>query len=193
MVSRARVSKAAILLAVCGLGLGACSAHPGTAAIIGDTRISEADVSLTSQQLSGLLGQDVDASRLLPTLNQNLAIGKLAEKNGITVSDQEITDSLAEMGQEVVQRGGKSTPITNPSPLLKTVIKNSIAEQKLRSMDLSTEKSQELNNKVSQIMSSTKVEINPRYGTYNTSRKLTQGVFGDVVRSSSVNQQGGQK
>ena len=127
MVSRAHASKAAILLAVCGLGLGACSAHPGTAAIVGDTRISEADVSLTSQQLSGLLGQDVDASQLLPTLNQNLAIGKLAEKNGITVSDQEITDSLAEMGQEVVQRGGKSTPITNPSSLLKTIIKNSIA------------------------------------------------------------------
>ena len=120
MVSRARASKAAILLAVCGLGLGACSAHPGTAAIVGDTRISEADVSLTSQQLSGLLGQDVDASRLLPTLNQNLAIGKVAEKNGITVSDQEITDSLAEMGQEVVQRGGKSTPITNPRPSLRT-------------------------------------------------------------------------
>ena len=62
MVSRARASKAAILLAVCGLGLGACSAHPGTAAIVGDTRISEADVSLTSQQLSGLVKMSMPRS-----------------------------------------------------------------------------------------------------------------------------------
>ena len=179
MVSRARASKAAVLLAVCGLGLGACSAHPGTAAIVGDMRISEAEVSLTSQQLSGLLGQDVDASQLLPTLNQNLAIGKLAEKNGITVSDQEVTDSLAEMGQEVVQRGGKSTPITNPSPLLKTIIKNSIAQQKLRS-------SAQANAELADTIQTTKVEINPRYGTLDAkSGSLTQGVFGDVIRAHS--------
>mgnify|MGYP002744359292 FL=1 len=186
MVSRARASKAAILLAVCGLGLGACSAHPGTAAIVGDTRISEADVSLTSQQLSGLLGQDVDASRLLPTLNQNLAIGKVAEKNGITVSDQEITDSLAEMGQEVVQRGGKSTPITNPSPLLKTIIKNSIAQQKLRSSGMSQEQLAQANAELANTIQTTKVEINPRYGTLDAqSGSLTQGVFGDVIRANS--------
>lgn len=186
MVSRARASKAAILLAVCGLGLGACSAHPGTAAIVGDTRISEADVSLTSQQLSGLLGQDVDASRLLPTLNQNLAIGKVAEKNGITVSDQEITDSLAEMGQEVVQRGGKSTPITNPSPLLKTIIKNSIAQQKLRSSGMSQEQLAQANAELANTIQTTKVEINPRYGALDPqSGSLTQGVFADVIRANS--------
>ena len=186
MVSRARASKAAILLAVCGLGLGACSAHPGTAAIVGDTRISEAEVSL----LSGLLGQDVDASRLLPTLNQNLAIGKLAEKNGITVSDQEVTDSLAEMGQEVVQRGGKSTPITNPSPLLKTIIKNSIAQQKLRSSGMSQQQLAQANAELANTIQTTKVEINPRYGTLDAqSGSLTQGVFGDVIRANSGAQQ----
>ena len=116
MVSRARASKAAVLLAVCGLGLGACSAHPGTAAIVGDMRISEAEVSLTSQQLSGLLGQDVDASQLLPTLNQNLAIGKLAEKNGITVSDQEVTDSLAEMDKKLFSAVGRARPSRIPAP-----------------------------------------------------------------------------
>ena len=191
MVSRARASKAAILLAVCGLGLGACSAHPGTAAIVGDTRISEADVSLTSQQLSGLLGQDVDASQLLlPTLSQNLAIGKLAEKNGITVSDQEITDSLAEMGQEVVQRGGKSTPITHPSSLLKTIIKNSIAQQKLRSSGMSQQQLAQVNAELANTIQTTKVEINPRYGTLDAqSGSLTQGVFGDVVRANSRAQQ----
>ena len=186
MVSRARASKAAVLLAVCGFGLGACSAHPGTAAIVGDMRISEAEVSLTSQQLSGLLGQDVDASQLLPTLNQNLAIGKLAEKSGITVSDQEITDSLAEMGQEVVQRGGKSAPITNPTPLLKTVIKNSIAQQKLRSSGMSQEQLAQANAELANTIQTTKVEINPRYGTLDAqSRSLTQGVFGDVIRANS--------
>ena len=179
MVSRARASKAAVLLAVCGLGLGACSAHPGTAAIVGDMRISEAEVSLTSQQLSGLLGQDVDASQLLPTLNQNLA-------NGITVSDQEVTDSLAEMGQEVVQRGGKSTPITNPSPLLKTIIKNSIAQQKLRSSGMSQEQLAQVNAELANTIQTTKVEINPRYGTLDArSGSLTQGVFGDVIRANS--------
>ncbi len=112
----------------------------------------------------------------------------------MTVSDEEIAEQFKIMGQRVVDRGGTSTPIADPTPFLKTLVKDTLALQKLRSMDLSTEKSQELNNKVSQIMSSTKVEINPRYGTYNTqTRKLTQGVFGDVVRSSSVNQQGGQK
>ncbi len=36
MVSLSRASKVAAILAVSGLGLGACSAHPGTAAIVGD-------------------------------------------------------------------------------------------------------------------------------------------------------------
>lgn len=194
MVSRAHASKAAILLAVCGLGLGACSAHPGTAAIIGDWSVSEAELDLSSQQLSDLHGQQVDAAQFLPELSSSRALGQVAEENGVTVSDEEIAEQFKIMGQRVVDRGGTSTPIADPTPFLKTLVKDTLALQKLRSMDLSTEKSQELNNKVSQIMSSTKVEINPRYGTYNTqTRKLTQGVFGDVVRSSSVNQQGGQK
>ncbi len=46
------------LLADIGWDSELCSAHPGTA-IVGDTRISEADVSLTSQQLFSGAWSDV--------------------------------------------------------------------------------------------------------------------------------------
>ena len=190
MVSLSRASKAAAILAVCGLGLGACSAHPGTAAIIGDWSVSEAELDLSSQQLTALMGQQVDAAQFLPDMSSSRAVGQVAEENGVTVSDEEVMQQFQQMGERVVARGGQSTPIEEPAPFLKTLFKDTLALQKLRSMDLSTEKSQELNNKVSQIMSSTKVEINPRYGTLDAqSGSLTQGVFGDVIRANSGAQQ----
>ena len=69
MVSLSRASKVAAILAVSGLGLGACSAHPGTAAIVGDWSVSEAELDLSSQQLSALMGQQVDAAQFLPDMS----------------------------------------------------------------------------------------------------------------------------
>ena len=193
MVSLSRASKVAAILAVSGLGLGACSAHPGTAAIIGDWSVSEAELDLSSQQLSALMGQQVDAAQFLPDMSSSRAVGQVAEENGVTVSDEEVMQQFQQMGERVVARGGQSTPVAEPTPFLKTIVKDTLALQKLRSMGFSSEKSQELSNQISQIMQSTKVEINPRYGTYNAqSNELTQTVFGDVVRSSSAAQQTGQ-
>ena len=187
MVSLSRASKVAAILAVSGLGLGACSAHPGTAAIIGDWSVSEAELDLSSQQLSALMGQQV------PDMSSSRAVGQVAEENGVTVSDEEVMQQFQQMGERVVARGGQSTPVAEPTPFLKTIVKDTLALQKLRSMGFSSEKSQELSNQISQIMQSTKVEINPRYGTYNAqSNELTQTVFGDVVRSSSAARQAGQ-
>ena len=202
MVSLSRASKVAAILAVSGLGLGcllytspslgACSAHPGTAAIVGDWSVSEAELDLSSQQLSALMGQQVDAAQFLPDMSSSRAVGQVAEENGVTVSDEEVMQQFQQMGERVVARGGQSTPVEEPTPFLKTIVKDTLALQKLRSMGFSSEKSQELSNQISQIMQSTKVEINPRYGTYNAqSNELTQTVFGDVVRSSSAAQQAG--
>ena len=90
MVSLSRASKVAAILAVSGLGLGACSAHPGTAAIVGDWSVSEAELDLSSQQLSALMGQQVDAAQFLPDMSSSRAVGQVAEENGVTVSDEEV-------------------------------------------------------------------------------------------------------
>ena len=156
MVSLSRASKAAAILAVCGLGLGACSTHPGTAAIIGDWSVSEAELDLSSQQLSALMGQQVDAAQFLPDMSSSRAVGQVAEENGVTVRDEEVMQEFQQMGERVVARGGQSTPVEEPTPFLKTIVKDTLALQKLRSMGFSSEKSQELSNQISQIMQSTK-------------------------------------
>ena len=99
MVSLSRASKAAAILAVCGLGLGACSTHPGTAAIIGDWSVSEAELDLSSQQLSALMGQQVDAAQFLPDMSSSRAVGQVAEENGVTVSDEEVMQQFQQMGE----------------------------------------------------------------------------------------------
>ena len=74
----------------------------------------------------------------------------------------------------------------NPSSLLKTIIKNSIAQQKLRSSGMSQEQLAQANAELANTIQTTKVEINPRYGTVDAkSGSLTQGVFGDVIRANS--------
>ncbi|WP_434081059.1 hypothetical protein [Sanguibacter sp. Z1732] len=68
MVPTARLLKVISALLIAVLALGACSARPGTAAVVDGRTISENDLSVASSELSEVLGQPVNSQAVLQIL-----------------------------------------------------------------------------------------------------------------------------
>ncbi len=176
--SRKRVL-AALTAAGLALGLGACSAQPGVAAKVGDTTISEAEVTSAIEQYDSAFGQSVDRSKMISGLIQSSFLEKMAENNDITITDSQVDDALKSLKSQ-----GSITEI--PAPLsqgLYDLFRGELASTQLSNTGRAND---DLSAEYTKLIADTPVTLNPRYGTFSASAGITSTLVGDVVNDSAL-------
>lgn len=160
------------------LGLGACSAHPGTAVSVNGVNYSEADVSDALSQYAELTGQPMDRATLVAMLPDALKFTQLANENQISATDEQVNEFVASL----VDQGRIHAPSGDFSPVLTEILRYSVIKAQLDQMGqdaLAT-----LAEDYKEIAATQKVDINPRYGTITEDGSLKAPIFGDVVDAS---------
>lgn len=182
--SRKRVL-AALTAAGLALGLGACSAQPGVAAKVGDTTISEAEVTAAIEQYDSAFGQSVDRSKMISGLIQSSFLEKMAQNNDITITDSQVDDALKSLKSQ-----GSITEI--PAPLsqgLYDLFRGELASTQLSNTGRAND---DLSAEYTKLIADTPVTLNPRYGTFSASAGITSALVGDVVNDSAFKAGGSQ-
>lgn len=179
MIRSRKTALAACAAAGLVLGLGACSAQPGVAAKVGDTTISEAEVTSAIQQYDSAFGQSVERSQMITGLIQSEFLEQMGKNNGITITDSQVDDALKSLKSQ-----GSVTEI--PSPLsegLYDLFRGELASTQLSN---SGRENDDLNSEYTKLIADTPVTLSPRYGTFDASAGITSALVGDVVDDSTL-------
>ncbi|MDQ1684966.1 MAG: peptidyl-prolyl cis-trans isomerase [Frankiaceae bacterium] len=138
----ARVAVAAVAALAVGLGTSACTSSPGAAALVGDDRISVATLqgvvnrALADPQAEQQLGQDRAkfTREQLGRLINNVLVGRIAARDGITVSKADVDQQLAQFAQSAggekqleQQAAASGVPVKD----LRTFIRYYVMQQKI--------------------------------------------------------------
>lgn len=166
--------------AVLALGLGACSAKPGTAFVMNGVPYSESDLAAASAQYNAMTGGALASSSLIPIMVNIGAIGAAAEQIGITVTDQEVDayfSSLVAEGRIQAPEGGSL------SPVMREIIRSTVVRQRLASLD--EEQAAAMTEAYTQLKDSMELEVSPRYASVDAKGRALAPIFGDVVQGAS--------
>ncbi|WP_431034337.1 SurA N-terminal domain-containing protein [Streptomyces sp. P6-2-1] len=179
---------AAPLLSACG-----GTPHPGAAAVVGSTRITEAQLQHRVGELHDAvreLSSDAQTSERIisgsgslarPTLQsmvRDRVVARAAADNGVTVSRAEVQNARAQLTQQAGgEQGLKVEWLTRygvPPSRLDDALRENIAEQKLYAALGADPSSPEGKATVDKTLSATakklKVDVNPRYGTWDAAK-----------------------
>ena len=173
-VIAAALMGATLVLAACG------GQQPGSAATIGDTRITEQQLTSTVQEVLGAQGQPVDspaAELTSQTLGRMIVIelvDRLAARNDIVVSQGRIDEQLANyigqagdkaaMEQTFVQQGVAPSQI---EPVIKLNIQAQDLGTKIDPHGTAEEQGKAVFDAVTALSNELDVTASPRFGTWN--------------------------
>jgi hypothetical protein len=164
-LGRARLPRAgfvAVVLLGATLTLSACGARQaGAAAIVDGTTISEADVQTASLQLNTVSpGQPVLPSLVLRNLILEPYV--LAEAGKSAPDDAAVRKAIAKL--------------VNPSPATMQVVRTDLAIQALSPASKAS-----IVNKLSKV----KIDVNPRYGTFDASQVAMRATSSNWINPSA--------
>ena len=176
------VKKVAVIAAsfVVALGLGACSAHPGSAFVLNGVSYSESDLAAASAQYNAMTGGTLTSSSLVPTLVNVETIDAAAQMIGITVSDQEVDlyfASLVEQGRIQAPEEGELTPV------MREIIRSTLVQQLLG--QLNEPQREAMTEAYAQLKETMELEVNPRYASMDAEGQTLTPLFGDVVQATT--------
>lgn len=151
VVSTSRLLKVVTAVLIAVLALGACSARPGTAAVVDGRTITEAELAAAATELNVFL--NLASTDVLAMLILVAPRAEVATENGLTYSDdtvqQALADAYANAGHPAPARFAESTLVAARSILL---------DQQLSQSQFAAE--------VRERAAGMDVELNPRYGTW---------------------------
>lgn len=179
------VKKAAAIAAsvAIALGLGACSAHPGSAFVLNGVSYSESDLAAASAQYNAMTGGTLVSSSLVPTLVNVETIDAAAQMIGITVSDQDVDlyfASLVEQGRIQAPENGELTPV------MREIIRSTLVQQLLG--QLNEPQREAMTEAYVQLKETMELEVNPRYASMDAEGQTLTPLFGDVVQANKSTQ-----
>lgn len=174
-VRRAAGVAAAAALA---LGLGACSAKPGTAFVMNGVSYSESDLAAASAQYTEMTGGALASSSLVPIMVNIETIDAAAEQIGIAVTDQEADAFLASL----VAEGRIREPEGGLTPVMREIIRSTVVQQRLGALDEA--RAAAMTEAYSQFKESMDLEVNPRYASVDAQGQALTPIFGDVVQGA---------
>lgn len=179
------VKKAAAIAAsvAIALGLGACSAHPGSAFVLNGVSYSESDLAAASAQYNAMTGGTLVSSSLVPTLVNVETIDAAAQMIGITVSDQDVDlyfASLVEQGRIQAPEEGELTPV------MREIIRSTLVQQLLG--QLNEPQREAMTEAYAQLKETMELEVNPRYASMDAEGQTLTPLFGDVVQANKSTQ-----
>lgn len=176
----------AALIVAAGLGMGACSAHPGAAVVSSSGSYSNEEVAQAAQQMSVLSGgQQISDSQIRSQLVNLPLLEAAGASVGAEVSDEQI-DQIAARASE--QLGDQSLGTLGPAT--RATVKSILLTQNLNQVaQANPEVVQQLNQVIAQARDSSDVRVNPRFvqPSLGGAQGTTTPMFGDAVSGQKDN------
>ena len=169
----------AALIVAAGLGMGACSAHPGAAVVSSSGSYSNEEVAQAAQQMSVLLGGQKVADAQIRSQLVNLPLLEAAGASvGTVVSDEQI-DQVAERAAE--QSGDGSFTL---GPATRATVKSIMLTQALNQVAQTDPSAvQKLNQVIAEAREKSDARVNPRFvqPSLGGVQGATTPMFGDAI------------
>ena len=156
----------AALIVAAGLGMGACSAHPGAAVVSSSGSYSNEEVAQAAQQMSVLMsGQQISETQIRSQLVNLPLLEAAGASVGADVSDEQIDQIAARASEQV---GDQSLGTLGPAT--RATVKSILLTQNL-------------NQVIADARDSSDVRVNPRFvqPSLGGAQGATTPMFGDTV------------
>ena len=166
-------TKVTLLAAVAVLVLGGCadSAHPGDAAVVGDTAISMGKLDDTVREVSAVQGEPIQPRTALQFMVNAELASQVAEKRTVEVTDAEVGAVMAQVLPDPELRGKfQSNPVADE--FVRSFARGQLALIKIGGASgVDDPNAQEAAQKGAQIVTdasnSIGVSVNPRFGKWS--------------------------
>ena len=176
----------AALIVAAGLGMGACSAHPGAAVVSSSGSYSNEEVAQAAQQMSVLMsGQQISDSQIRSQLVNLPLLEAAGASVGAEVSDEQI-DQIAARASE--QLGDQSLGTLGPAT--RATVKSILLTQNLNQVaQANPSVVPQLNQVIADARDSSDVRVNPRFvqPSLGGAQGATTRMFGDAVSGQKDN------
>ena len=176
LVRYTRQLATAALIVAAGLGMGACSAHPGAAVSTKNGDYSIADVDEAVSQLAAVTGgqSSIGAQQVRTSLINEPQLAAVADSVGVGVTEEQIEQTAAQTGGQAVTIG-RATRATVRSALLSQQL-NQFAQANPAAVSV-------MNEAFEQARAAANPQINPRFPqpTLGGGQAPTMPLFGDAV------------
>ena len=153
------------LIVAAGLGMGACSAHPGAAVVSSSGSYSNEEVAQAAQQMSVLLGGQKVADAQIRSQLVNLPLLEAAGASvGTVVSDEQID----QVGERAAEQSGDGTFTLGPAT--RATVKSIMLTQAL-------------NQVIAEAREKSDARVNPRFvqPSLGGAQGATTPMFGDAI------------
>lgn len=186
LVRYTRQLATAALIVAAGLGMGACSAHPGAAVVSSSGSYSNEEVAQAAQQMSVLMnGQQISDSQIRSQLVNLPLLEAAGASVGAEVSDEQI-DQIAARASE--QLGDQSLGTLGPAT--RATVKSILLTQNLNQVaQANPSVVPQLNQVIADARDSSDVRVNPRFvqPSLGGPQGATTPMFGDAVSGQRDN------
>ena len=186
LVRYTRQLATATLIVAAGLGMGACSAHPGAAVVSSSGSYSNEEVAQAAQQMSVLMsGQQISDSQIRSQLVNLPLLEAAGASVGAEVSDEQI-DQIAARASE--QLGDQSLGTLGPAT--RATVKSILLTQNLNQVaQANPSVVPQLNQVIADARDSSDVRVNPRFvqPSLGGAQGATTPMFGDAVSGQKDN------
>ena len=168
------------LIVAAGLGMGACSAHPGAAVSTNNGDYSIAEVDEAVSQLAAVTGGQsrMGAQQVRASLINEPQLAAVADAVGVSVTDEQIDQAIE---QTVAQTGGQSVTLGRGT---RETVRSRLLNAQLSQFAQANPQAASLMDEVlDQARAAANAQINPRFSqpTLGGGQAPTMPLFGDAV------------
>ena len=168
------------LIVAAGLGMGACSAHPGAAVVSSSGSYSNEEVAQAAQQMSVLTGGQQITDAQIRSQLVNLPLLEAAGASvGAEVSDEQIDQIVARASEQL---GDQSLGTLGPAT--RATVKSILLTQNLNQVaQANPSVVPQLNQVIADARDGSDVRVNPRFvqPSLGGAQGATTPMFGDTV------------
>lgn len=180
LVRYTRQLATAALIVAAGLGMGACSAHPGAAVSTKNGDYSIADVDEAVSQLAAVTGgqSSIGAQQVRTSLINEPQLAAVADSVGVGVTDEQIDQAIE---QTAAQIGGQAVTIGRAT---RATVRSALLSQQLNQFAQANPAAVSVMNEAfEQARAAANAQINPRFPqpTLGGGQAPTMPLFGDAV------------
>lgn len=180
LVRYTRQLATAALIVVAGLGMGACSAHPGAAVSTNNGNYSIAEVDEAVSQLAAVTGgqSSIGAQQVRVSLMNEPQLAAVADSVGLGVTDEQIDQAIE---QTAAQTGGQTVTLGRGT---RAAVRSMLLNQQLSQFaQVNPAAVSAMNETFEQARTAANTQINPRFPqpTLGGGQASTMPLFGDAV------------
>ena len=168
------------LIVAAGLGMGACSAHPGAAVSTNNGDYSIAEVDEAVSQLAAVTGgqSSIGAQQVRASLMNEPQLAAVADSVGLGVTDEQIDQAIE---QTAAQAGGQAVTIGRAT---RATVRSVLLNQQLSQFAQANPAAvSAMNETFEQARAAANAQMNPRFPqpTLGGGQAPTMPLFGDAV------------